>query len=47
MVPKKPKPITDKEAEEIMAETKTDHSTHLRTKIYDCDCFWCKSHGYV
>jgi hypothetical protein len=46
MVVKK-KTVSEEEAEEIMKEEPTNHSTHIRMKQYDKSCFWCQAHGYV
>ena len=45
MVPRIKK--TAEEAEEIMKDNDSDHSTHLRKKEYTDTCFWCKAHGYA
>ena len=43
---KKSQDLTDDDINEIMNE-KTDHSTHLRSRNYDRDCYYCVMHGYV
>lgn len=42
----KKKELSDDEVDEIMNE-KSDHSTHLRSRNYDKDCYYCVAHGYI
>ena len=42
----KRKELTDEEVSEIMNE-KTDHSTHVRSRKYDKNCYYCVAFGFI